>query len=117
MPTSEIQDNSEIIEEKEWEDEDGHKKEITHQNRLKTKLLLEPSQQYIDTKLKPRQQHMEERRKRERASILAALMRDRDILEKAKNDSSIPKDYRDLMKDKLERIEAQIEKVKEEMEN
>jgi len=116
MPTPEIKDKSEIVDFKEWEDEDGRKQEITHQNKLKTRLLLEPSQKYINIKLKPMQERAEKRKKIERTSILAALLRDRDAIDKAKNDSSIPKDYRDLMKDKLERVEAQIEKVKEEME-
>jgi len=117
MPTPEIKDKSEIVDFKEWEDEDGRKQEITHQNKLKTKLLLEPSQEYINTKLKPMQEHAKKRKRIETSELLIALLTKRDSLDKAKNDSSIPKDYRDLMKDKLERIEAQIEKVKEEMEN
>ncbi len=55
----------EIIKEKYFEDEDGYKKETTYKSGLKEKILLEPSQKYIDKKIGPRTEAVERQREKE----------------------------------------------------
>ena len=55
----------EIIKEKYFEDEDGYKKETTYKSGLKEKILLEPSQKYIDEKIGPRTEAVERQREEE----------------------------------------------------
>lgn len=69
----------EIVKEKYFEDEDGYKKETVYRSGLKERILLEPSQKYIDEKIGPRieageRQRAKEKDGHERQKILERLI-------------------------------------------
>lgn len=102
-----------------YTDENGKKEEEIHQNgtrTMKTTLLIEPSQKYINNELKPRQKEYEKWLRGEKLILFMNLKKEKKEWQDNQADPDIPQSYRKQIDDRLRYIEKKIKEVKNEME-